>query len=276
MTLPALVLIHGGEHSADCWDLTVDELHRQAPELRVPAVDLSGHRATPGHLATVTVGDWVRSAVAQIAAAGLEDVVVVGHSLAGLTVPGVVAKLGPLRVREMILAACSVPPQGKAIVDTLSGPLAWYVRRAARLTKPPATTPDLLAAWLFCNRMTRGQRRFALSQIRPTCAWTGRFSTTSSTRSLIEAASLPTSRCRRGCTAWRWATPRGEHPLVTSVSLSWNARWTSARHREPGSSKSSSPRDSGSTSEGLSVIPSDVSSSQVTPRISTRLSARRE
>jgi pimeloyl-ACP methyl ester carboxylesterase len=163
--LPALVLIHGGEHSADCWDLTVGELRRQAPKLRVLAVDLPGHGATPGDLATVTIADWVRSAVAQIEAAGLGNVVVVGHSLAGLTVPGVVAKLGPPRVREMIFAACSVPEQGKAIVDTLSGPLAWYVRQAVRLGKPPATTPNLLAAWLFCNGMTRAQRRFALSRI---------------------------------------------------------------------------------------------------------------
>jgi pimeloyl-ACP methyl ester carboxylesterase len=167
MTLPALVLVHGGEHSADCWDLTVDELGRQAPELRVLAVDLPGHGATPGDLATVTIADCVRSAVAQIEAAGLDDVVVVGHSLAGLTVPGVVAKLGPSRVREMILAACSVPPQGMAIIDVLGGPLAWYVRRAVGLRKPPATTPKLVATLLFCNGMTRGQRRFALSRIHP-------------------------------------------------------------------------------------------------------------
>jgi pimeloyl-ACP methyl ester carboxylesterase len=50
MTLPALVLVHGGEHSADCWDLTIDELHRQAPELRLLTVDLPSHRATPGDL----------------------------------------------------------------------------------------------------------------------------------------------------------------------------------------------------------------------------------
>ncbi|GFG75215.1 alpha/beta fold hydrolase [Mycobacterium botniense] len=165
--LPALVLIHGGEHSADCWDLTVAELHRQAPGLPVLAVDLPGHGATPGELATVTVADWVRSTVAQIEAAGLDEVILVGHSLAGLTVPGVAATLGSPRVREMIFAACSVPVQGRAIVDTLSGPLAWYVRRAVRLGKPPATTPNLVAAWLFCNGMTRAQRRFALSRIHP-------------------------------------------------------------------------------------------------------------
>ena len=51
VTLPALVLVHGGGHAADCWDLTVDEIRRIAPELSVLAVDLPGavrSRATYG------------------------------------------------------------------------------------------------------------------------------------------------------------------------------------------------------------------------------------
>lgn len=162
---PALVLVHGGEHSADCWDLTIDELRRMAPELPVLAVDMPGHGATPGDLTTVTIAECVRSAVEQIEDARLHDVIVVGHSLAGLTVPGIVTKLGSSRVREMILAASCLPEQGKAIVDTLVGPLAWYVRRAVRLRKPPATTPNMLSALIFCNGMTRAQRRFAMSRI---------------------------------------------------------------------------------------------------------------
>jgi pimeloyl-ACP methyl ester carboxylesterase len=163
-------LVHGGEHSADCWELTIDELHRQAPELRVLAVDLPGHGATPGDLTTVTIADCVRSAVTQINDAGLDQMIIVGHSLAGLTVPGMVAELGCARVREMILAASCLPVQGTAIVDTLAGPLAWYVRRAVRLAKPPATTPNVLSALLFCNGMTRAQRRFTLSRMHPEAA----------------------------------------------------------------------------------------------------------
>jgi pimeloyl-ACP methyl ester carboxylesterase len=162
---PALVLVHGGEHSADCWDLTVAELRRQAPDLQVLAVDMPGHGATPGDLTTVTIADCVRSAVAQIEDAGLNEMIVVGHSLAGITVPGVVAKLGSPRVREMILAASCLPAQGTAIVDALAGPLAWYVRRAVRLRKPPETTPNPISALLFCNGMTRGQRRFTLARM---------------------------------------------------------------------------------------------------------------
>jgi pimeloyl-ACP methyl ester carboxylesterase len=164
---PALVLVHGGEHSADCWDLTVEELRLLAPSLPVLAVDMPGHGATPGDLTTVGIADCVRSAVSQVEAAGLDDVVVVGHSLAGLTVPGMVAQLGSARVREMILAAACLPVQGTAVVDTLIGPLAWYVRRAVRLRRPPSVTPNLLSALIFCNGMTRAQRRYTMSRIHP-------------------------------------------------------------------------------------------------------------
>jgi pimeloyl-ACP methyl ester carboxylesterase len=145
--------------------LVVDELRRLAPSLPVLAVDLPGHGATPGDLTTVSIADCVHSAIAQVSAADLGEVIVVGHSLAGLTVPGIVAKLGSARVREMILAAACLPAHGAAIVDTLVGPLAWYVRRAVRLRKPPSVTPDLLSRLIFCNGMTPGQRRFALSRI---------------------------------------------------------------------------------------------------------------
>ena len=128
MALPALVLVHGGQHAGDCWDPTVDEIHRQAPELSVLAVDLPGRRGTPGDLTTATIGDWVDSLLSDIENAGLDEFIIVGHSMAGLTVPGVATKLGASRVREMVFAAAFVPPDGGAVVDTLPGLVGWYAR----------------------------------------------------------------------------------------------------------------------------------------------------
>lgn len=164
MALPDLVLVHGGEHAADCWDLVLAEMHRRAPELRTLAVDLPGHGDKPGDLATATIGEWVESVVADIEAAGLGDVVIVGHSMAGVTVPGVVAKLGSSRVREMILATAFVPPQGLSIADTLGGPLAVFARHAARIGRP-MKIPAPAARWAFCNGMTPAQRRLTLSKL---------------------------------------------------------------------------------------------------------------
>ena len=160
MALPALVLVHGGQHAGDCWDPTVDEIHRQAPELTVLAVDLPGRRGTPGDLTTATIGDWVDSLLSDIENAGLDEFVIVGHSMAGLTVPGVATKLGASRVREMVFAAAFVPPDGGAVVDTLPGLVGWYARRKAD-TGRSGTLPTALAEFAFCNGMTRQQRRFS-------------------------------------------------------------------------------------------------------------------
>ena len=163
MALPALVLVHGGQHAGDCWDPTVDEIHRQAPELTVLAVDLPGRRGKPGDLRAATIADWVDSVVSDIESAGIAEMVIVGHSMAGITVPGVVTKLGSSRVREMVLAAAFVPPDGSAVVDTLPGVLGRYARRYIN-KGGVATLPNTLALFAFCNGMTREQRRFNLER----------------------------------------------------------------------------------------------------------------
>jgi hypothetical protein len=57
MALPGLILVHGGAHAADCWELTVAELSRQEPELEVLAVDLPGRAGKPADLTTVRIAD---------------------------------------------------------------------------------------------------------------------------------------------------------------------------------------------------------------------------
>ena len=76
-----------GAHAGDCWDLTVDEIHRLEPDLDILAVDLPGRGSSPGDLNTLAIADWVDSVVADIEDAGLDEVVIVGHSMAGVTVP---------------------------------------------------------------------------------------------------------------------------------------------------------------------------------------------
>jgi pimeloyl-ACP methyl ester carboxylesterase len=169
MALTDLVLVHGGAHAADCWDLTIAELACQEQKLRVLAVDLPGRGSKPADLATVTIADWVDSVVDDVEHASLGDVVVVGHSMGGLTVPGVVARLGPTRVREMVLAAAFVPPQGLTVVDTLGGPLAPLARIGPRINRL-ATIPKTAARLAFCNAMSREQRRYALSRLCPESA----------------------------------------------------------------------------------------------------------
>jgi pimeloyl-ACP methyl ester carboxylesterase len=166
MPLPALVLVHGGAHAADCWDLVADEIRRRTPELTVLAVDLPGRRGKPGDLRTLSVADCVDSVVADIEDAGLKDVVVVGHSMAGLTVPGVAAKLGAPRVREMIFAGACVPHEGAAMVDVMSLPMAVIARRNAK-KGGPYELPPVAPRFMFFNGVSRARRRFMTGRLYP-------------------------------------------------------------------------------------------------------------
>jgi pimeloyl-ACP methyl ester carboxylesterase len=163
MALPGLVLMHGGAHAADCWEPTIAQLSRQATELRVLAVDLPGRAAKPADLAGIRIADFVNSVVSDVDDAELNDIVVVGHSMAGLTAPGVVAKLGAARVREMMLIAAFVPPQGLSVVSTLVGPLAPLARSVRWMHM--SSIPRPLARFAFCNGMTRAQREFTLARL---------------------------------------------------------------------------------------------------------------
>lgn len=163
MVLPALVLVHGGGHAADCWDLTVEQIHRIAPVLTVVAVDLPGRRGKPGNLRTLTIAECVESVVADIENADLEDVVIVAHSIAGVTAPGVVARLGSSRVRELILAAAMVPPEGAAIKDILTGPLK-LARSNAKIGRQN-DTPSVWARVVYLNGITRARRQFATGRL---------------------------------------------------------------------------------------------------------------
>lgn len=162
-----LVLVHGGQHGADCWDLTVAALRRRAPHRPVLAIDFPGRREVPGDLSTASIGGWVDSAIGQIGAAGLDRVVLVGHSLAGVTVPAIAARLGPDRVGRMIFLAACVPPDGSPGIEALAGPMRWWAARAGARGRPSTPPSRLVARLAFGNGMSREQWEFAGSRLYP-------------------------------------------------------------------------------------------------------------
>jgi pimeloyl-ACP methyl ester carboxylesterase len=164
MAMPALVLVHGGGMAADSWDLTVEEIHRLAPKLTVLAPDMPGRRNKPGDLREMTIADYVESLVGDIESAGVEDIVIVGHSMGGMTLPGVVTKLGAARVREMIFAAAFLPPEGTSIVESSPWLIARVARRIAK-RNVPTVTPKWLARFVFLNGVPQHRRRFMTGKL---------------------------------------------------------------------------------------------------------------
>jgi pimeloyl-ACP methyl ester carboxylesterase len=161
---PALVLVHGGSHAGDCWGPTVAALADRAPDLRVLAVDLPGRGQEPGDLATLTIERCADSVVEQVDRAGLDRVVLVGHSMAGITLPGAARRLGAERLAGLVWIACAIPPEGGTVLDTISGPLRFVAARRARSGGVSAPMPRPLARWAFCNGMTPEQTAWTLAR----------------------------------------------------------------------------------------------------------------
>lgn len=166
MALPALVLVHGGGLAASSWKYTVDEINRVAPELVVLTIDLPGRASKPGDIRTMEIADFAKSATEDIERAGVGDIVLVGHSYAGLTIPGVAATLGPTRVREMIFVAAFVPPEGSSVVDTLTGAMAPLARRNVRKGEL-SETPAFAAGIIYYNGVPRDRRKFMSDKLYP-------------------------------------------------------------------------------------------------------------
>lgn len=166
----ALVLVHGANHQSIVWEPTVAELRRLVPDGQVLAVDLPGRGSVPADLETLSVTTCVTSIIEQIDAAGLDQVVLVGHSLGGLMIPGVAIELGPTRVRGLVFIAATIPPEGQRVVDTLKGVARWAAPVAARRRRL-SRYPRSAAARAFCNGMTDEQRAFVLDHLCPDAAW---------------------------------------------------------------------------------------------------------
>jgi pimeloyl-ACP methyl ester carboxylesterase len=109
---------------------------RLAPELEIRghhpvAVELPGDEVDKG------LGDYARAVAGALGDA--EDVVLVGHSLGGLTVP-LVPALRP--VERIVLVAALVPRPGQSLIDQLRGEDRGILQPAGR-----STDDDKRTAW---------------------------------------------------------------------------------------------------------------------------------
>lgn len=109
------VLVHGAWHSGAAWDRVVPLLTDAGHRVLTPT--LTGHGATRDQL-TPSVG--LDTYVDDIAAvlADLHDVILVGHSYAGMVVSGA-ANLVPERLAHLVYLDAMVPVHGETAVDVM-------------------------------------------------------------------------------------------------------------------------------------------------------------
>ena len=175
MSLP-LVLVHGGAHGAWCWDPIVPFLDGPVLAVDLPPKRIrsggAGHDEVAPELATLSVDELATSILADVDAVGFERFVLVGHSLAGVSIPEVARRV-PERVAHLVFVSCSVPPEGGSVFDLLpsragrdharSPPSGPTRERSARSACWPTKSP----AFMFCNDMDEEQERFVLDRLCP-------------------------------------------------------------------------------------------------------------
>jgi pimeloyl-ACP methyl ester carboxylesterase len=168
MPLP-VVLVHGGGHGAWCWAPMLEHLAADAFAVDLPPREIRGGPERFGHppaLDTLTVADFAASVLADADAAGYDRFVLVGHSLAGVTIPEV-AKQAPERVAHLVFVSCTVPPDGTSSFDTrVDAPERQVLDQRADTERTDNSAgpglPEPLQRAMFCNDMDDEQTRFVL------------------------------------------------------------------------------------------------------------------
>ena len=146
--MSTFVFVHGGAHGAWCWSPLLP--HLEAPAL---AIDLPGRGKRPADLATATCDSFADSATADIESAGLSDVILVGHSMAGL--------------ERLVFVSCLVPPDGKRLQDIAAAELQAAASETETAQRTASGLPEDVARYMFCNDMTEAQTRFVLDHCCP-------------------------------------------------------------------------------------------------------------
>jgi pimeloyl-ACP methyl ester carboxylesterase len=127
--MATFVLVHGAWHGGWCWVRLARLLRDAAHEVHTPTLTGLGDRA---HLARpeVDLEAHIQDVVALLEVEELRNVILVGHSYAGMVIAGVAARAAN-RLIHLVYLDAFVPEAGKALLDYV-GPRADALRESAR------------------------------------------------------------------------------------------------------------------------------------------------
>lgn len=111
------VLVHGGWHGAWCWEAVTRILRDAGHEVHTPTLTGLGNRSD---ILDPEVGldTHVADVVEVLMGKDLRDVVLVGHSYAGMVISGV-ADLAVIRLAGLVFLDAFVPEDGESLFDLL-------------------------------------------------------------------------------------------------------------------------------------------------------------
>ncbi len=155
--------IHGGGQGSWVWDEAIAAMQAQSSAApggtaRCLALDVPGCGVKRGRdTSALAFADIARELVADIEAADLRDVVLVGHSQAGTTMPQM-AEFAPGLFRRLIFVTCLMPLPGKTTFEQMGNGLHGTHPEEVGWPVDPAIWPfEERFHAMFCNDMSAAE-----------------------------------------------------------------------------------------------------------------------
>lgn len=142
MTRP-FVLVHGAWHGGWCWDRLTPLLRAAGAKSFAPTCTGLSERSLVSD--KVGLKTFVDDIAGLLETENLTDVVLVGHSFAGLVISGVV-DLWPERISHLVYLDAAIVPSGQSAFDLLTPDVVVARRQAARVFSGGLTMPAPPAA----------------------------------------------------------------------------------------------------------------------------------
>lgn len=152
--MSSLVLIHGGAHGPWCWERLLPYIEAADVVDSILAIDLIEDALAAAAIERddITIDHYVEGVVRKLEDLDLRDVVLVGHSMAGITIPGVAHRV-PERIGRIIYLTTSNPVAGQSIENLMEHPLSPLSRGAS-------------FEEMFCNDLDDASKEWLLSNLR--------------------------------------------------------------------------------------------------------------
>ena len=137
------VLVHGAFHGGWCWSRVAAQLRAAGHEVFTPTQTGLGERH---HLASknVTVDTFIADIANVLEAEELTDVVLVGHSFAGVTISGVADRM-PERIRHLVYLDSRILENDQSFFDADARCASWL--QAAEASSGGVSVPVPPVGW---------------------------------------------------------------------------------------------------------------------------------
>jgi pimeloyl-ACP methyl ester carboxylesterase len=151
--MTSFVFVHGGSHGAWCWEKVIDLLKNDKRVRQAIAIDLAGHgaRLNEKPLDAITLDDYIADIARAVRETKANDVVLVGHSLAGASVPQAAAQVAG-QLKRVVLVSSLVP---------LNGETVWQTVRLKADSRPM----EVRYREMFCNDMDEQTAAWVISKL---------------------------------------------------------------------------------------------------------------